>query len=503
MTRTWIRELAGWIGAAAIAVIVTAQVASTARGGLLLRDGDSLIVALFTRSILEGDGLDWSMSTVLFVPETLVFSALRLALPLGIDALLLVNAVVNMVALYGAVRLVAGRRAPGRAPVAWSLVAVAAFGLLAVTETSGSRDALELASLLLTTTYYSATVVAVVLAIGIARRVSDREGRIAGSLALLAAVSAVSTLSNPLFAAWATVPLGVVLGLAALRAAGRSQMLALLTWLAAGTAVGLLGRIPLAAWIENSGIGYARPELWPQSLAYYAGLAADRLATPAGWLAAVLLVGLLVLAVRGTLRARSRGERIVAASAWVLPLVVVTGAIALGTNAARYLEPAAFAPILALVASARVPGPARRMSRRAAGAVTAAVSVVLLVGTGLGIPRVVAQASTQDADLVCVTDWIDASDQTGAGQFWTVRLPKLHLEDPSRLVQVDHQLNGYSWLVNRADFAATEVTFLIEDEQTQNWSLTSSAVPTDVIPCGRYTIYDFSPESLPLGFPHP
>ena len=37
------------------------------------------------------------------------------------------------------------------------------FGVLAMTDVSGSRDALDLASLVLTTTYYSATVVAVVV----------------------------------------------------------------------------------------------------------------------------------------------------------------------------------------------------------------------------------------------------------------------------------------------------------------------------------------------------
>ncbi len=500
MTRTWIRELSGWLGAAAIAVIVTAQVASTARGDLLLRDGDSLVVAMFVRSVLEGQGADWSMSSVLFLPESGVFALLRLILPVGIDAVLLANAVVNLLAFYGAVRLVAGSRAPGRAPVAWSLAAVGVFGIIAVTELSASRDALELASLLLTTTYYSATVIAVVLSIGIVRRVCDREGRRIGMLFALAAIAAVSTLSNPLYAAWATVPLGVVLAFAALRTTARARMLSLITWLVAGTVIGLLARIPFSAWIENSGAGYAQPQLWPQSLQYYAGLAGERLTTPLGWLAALILVALLVIAVRGTLRAASRGERFVAASAWVLPLLVVIGAIGMGTDAARYLEPAVFAPVLALVASARVPrlAPARRVVAGTAAGVT----VLLLAGAGLSVPRIVAQATAVDADLQCVTDWVDASGRTGAGQFWTVRLPKLHLADPTRLVQVDHQLNGYAWLVNRADFDATAVTFLVEDDETQNWSLTSSAVPTDVVSCGRYAIYDFAPETLPLGFPH-
>ena len=499
MRHGWLRELLGWLGAAAIAVIVTGQVASTARGDLLLRDGDSLVVPMFVRSILEGQGWDWAMSTVLFLPESAMFALLRLALPLGIDALLLVNAMINVIALYGAVRLVAGRRAPGRAPVAWSLAAVAAFGVIAVSETSAARESAEIASLLLTTTYYSATVIAVIASIGIARRVCDRSGPRRGMLAALGVVAAVTTLSNPLYLVWATVPLGAILGFAALRANDRARMLALLWWLAGGTAVGLLGRIPFTAWIENSGLGYAKPQLWPESAAYYGELVFERLSTPLGWVGAVVVTGLVVLAVLRTVRASTRGERLVAASAWVLPLLVVIGAIALGTNAARYLEPVVFAPLLALVAD---PKTLSRLSPVIAKATAAVVAVLLLVGAGLSVPRAVSAATAPDADLACVVDWIDDSDQSGAGQFWTVRLPKLHLEDPSQLVQVDHQLNGYSWLVNRRDFDTTAVSFLIVDDQTLSWELSLGAMQVNVIECGRYAIYDLDPEEVPLGFPH-
>ncbi|WP_243228373.1 hypothetical protein [Microbacterium sp. CIAB417] len=498
MRHGWVREVAGWLSAAAIAVIVTGQVVSTARGELLLRDGDSLVVPMFVRSVLEGQGWDWAMSTVLFLPESALFALLHLVLPIGIDAVMLVNAAVNVLALYGAIRFVAGRRDDGRAPVAWSVIAVAVFGLLAVTEVSASRDSLELASLLLTTTYYSATVIAVVVSIGIARRLCDRPGSRRGMLIALAAVAAVASLSNPLYLVWATVPLGAVLGFAALRENDRARMLSLLWWLLGGTAVGLLGRIPFSAWIENSGLGYARPQLWPESAQYYGDLLTQRLSTPLGWVAAAVIVALLVLAVRRTLRASSRGERLVAASAWMLPVLVVVGAIALGTNAARYLEPVVFAPILALVAAPRT----LRFSPAVRRTATAAAAVLLLVGAGLNVPRSATAATAPDADLACVTDWIDESGQTGAGQFWTVRLPKLHLADPTQLIQVDHRLNGYSWLVNRADFDTTSVSFLLADEKTQSWEVSLGTMEIDVVDCGRYTIYDLAPEELPLGFPH-
>lgn len=495
MRREWVREAAGWLGAVAVALVVTAQVTASARSELLFRDGDSLIVALLSRALREGGPQDWAMSSVLFLPETAVFLALDAVLPFHVDGVLAASAAVNLVALYGAFRLAAGRRRPGRSPVAWSLIGLGVFGLIAMTETSASRDALELASLLLTTTYYSATVVAVVLTIGLLRRALDSDGRALGLIAALGAVAAVSTLSNPLFAVWATVPLTIAAGLMSLHTASRRRMLWLAAALIGGTVIGFIARIPFSAWIANTGAGYAQPAQWAQSLGYYGDLAGARLSSPLGVLGSAIAIGLLIFAIWRSTRQDAPGARIVALSAWLVPVIVVVGAVALGTHAARYLQPVAFAPVLALVAmpvSVRVP-------RRVARSVIAVVAVVLTATAGVSIPRMQAAATRPDADLTCVTDWVNAADRTGAGQFWTVRLPKLHLDDPSRLVQVDHQLRSYAWLVNRADFAVGEVTFLIEDAQTVQWQLPVSAVPEDIVSCGRYRIVDFGDTALPLG----
>ncbi|GAB3631730.1 hypothetical protein GCM10027421_10830 [Microbacterium shaanxiense] len=499
MRQTWVRELSGWLAAALISVVTVAQIASTARVDLLLRDSDSLVVALLVRSVAEGESFDWVMSSVLFLPEIAVFALLWMlgsVFALDVNAIFVINAVFNLTALYGAVRLAAGRRRVGTAPVVWSVLAVGVFGLVAMTETSASRDSLELASLLATTTYYSATVIAVLVSVGIVRRVFDSTGRPPRLLhVLLGVVAVVSTLSNPLYAAWATVPLSLLLGLAAVYQPSREQALRLLAWLIGGTVTGFVARIPLSEWIANDGSTYAQPTLWPQSAAYYGGLLGERLSTPLGAIGTLMLVGLVLLAVVRSLRARTPGARIVATAAWLLPVLVTVGAVALGTHAARYLEPVAFAPVLALVASPR----ALRVPRRAALAATAGAGVLLVVGAGVSAPRIAVAAQHPNADLACVNDWITASGQTGAGQFWTVRLPKLHLDDPSQLVQVDHQLNAYAWLINRSDFDVGKVTFLVEDSQSSPWALGTNALPTAVIPCGQYTIHDFTPVELPLG----
>jgi hypothetical protein len=498
MQRAWVRETAGWLGALTTALIVSRQVAASARAELLFRDGDSLIVAMFARAILGGTASDWAMSSVLFLPESTVFAGVDAVLPFGVNGLLATSAVLNLLALYGAIRLAAGRSREGMAPVAWSVIALGVFGVLAATDTSGSRDALDLASLQLTTTYYSATVVAVVLMVGLVRRYLERTSGGVGLLVALAVVTVISTLSNPLSAVWAVVPLTAILVVLSIRRGGRKRMLSALSVLLGSTALGFIARIPFAAWIANTGAGYVQPDLWMQSVGYYAHLLGERLGSPLGVIGSLLALTLLVLAVRRSIRATHTGARVVALAAWVMPVLVVIGAIALGTHAARYLQPIAFAPVLALVACPR----ALTLPGRVARQLVAAVAVLLLVGSALSIPRLISAAAAPDADLSCATDWVNASGRTGAGQFWTVRLPKLHLDDPARLVQVDHMLNGYAWLVDRADLDVGEVSFLIEDAQTVQWQLPRAAVPEQIVDCGRYRILDFGDTTLPIGPAH-
>ena len=495
MTRAWVRELAGWLGAAAVSLVTAGAVASSARADLLFRDGDSMVVAMLARSLLSGEPLDWAMSSVLFLPESAAFTALDEAVPVDASGLFAISAVVNLLALYGAIRLTAGRARAGMAPVAWSVLALAVFGVLAMTDVSASREALDLASLQLTTTYYSATVVAAVLTIGIVRRMIDSRALMAWPSIGLGVVAFVSTLSNPLYAAWATIPLVMLLAIASVSPGLRSRAPVIIAVLLAGTTLGFLSRIPLAAWITKTGVDYIQPGQWHESIDYYGRLVGERMQSPLGVIGLLIAAALIVAAVVRTVRAGDPGSRLVAAMAWVAPVMVVVGAVMLGTHAARYLQPFAFAPVLALVAAPHALRVGDRVRRPAA----VMVGVLLLVAGGLSIPRLADAATRPDADLTCVTDWVDASGRTGAGQFWTVRLPKLHLADPSQLVQVDHQLNAYAWLVDRTDFAVGEVSFLVEDSQTVPWDPPQAVLPESVVDCGRYSILDLGTETLPLG----
>lgn len=519
------------------AVAVLARIAAAPRSALLFTDGDSMLPLLVMRAIDAGQPQDWAMSSVLFLPELAVFRILWL-LRLGPDATVVLAGILNLIALFGAVRVAAGSRRKARMPLAATLLAYLVFAVLAALDQTASRESLELASLTATTTYYSATVVAVVVSIGLLRRAGEPvRASPVPALVGLAAVAAASVLSNPIFLFWATGPLVVVAAIVGLQRRGapehpgssgraeapptrpsgsdpadRSDDRGAVVWwaavaLVAGSAIGYLARVPLARFIANDGLGYIDVTAVGSSAEYYLAHLLDLWRSPAGIASSVLTAALIALAVACGIRLRGSAASVVAIAGWVLPLVVVVGAVVLGTHAARYLQPVVLAPVAALVVvpqafPAQADAVGRWLRARAVPAAgVGATLVAIVVGLAFGVPRLLAPRA--DADLDCVVAWVDASGRTGAGQFWTVRLPKTRLADPAALVQVDAALNPYEWLVDRSDSRAGTVSFLVVDAQSTPFALPGVRIEeADLVTCGRYTIADFGDRELPLGTPH-
>lgn len=500
-------EAGGYAIAAVLALVVTAQLATT-QAWMMFADGDSLITVLLTKSLVSGRAQDWAMSPVLFIPETAVYAALS-ALGLGVRATLTLNAWVNFLALYAAIRVVSGSRRHVSSPVRGALLAFSVFCLFAVLNGGEGRDGFHLASAFALTTYYSATVIGVILVVGITRRVLDHvpsSPRVpALALVGIVLISALSTLTNPLFAAWGTVPL--ILALLLLRATAIATwrpvlVLALAT--VAGTALGMLARMPLSAWIVADARLYVRAGQWAESFVRYAGLAVQSAANPLGagflLLTAAMWGVSCALAVR-FLRRGMTAPAFVTGSAVLVPVVVVIGMVALGTDGIRYLQPVAFMPPLALVT---IPALRRRRERARSSEnrwwQAGAAGMAAVVALGWSLPRAVSEARTTDVDLACVVQWVDSAGRVGAGQFWTVRAPQAYAKDPASLIQVDHQFTVYEWLTNRADSASPDVTFVVTDAMSAPFQYPDGVSESDAstVTCGRYTIHDFGDLRIPI-----
>ncbi|MEO6942109.1 MAG: hypothetical protein ABI238_05575 [Terrimesophilobacter sp.] len=502
---TVLTELCGWTVALVLALLVVAHIAET-RGGLIFSDGDSMATVLIAKSIEHGEPQNWALSPVLFIPETIVYGALSI-FGLGVRATLTLNAVVNLLGLYAAFRFVAGGRGKTMPAPVGALSSFAAFCTFAFLEGGPDREGFQLASMLTTTTYYSATIIGVVFTVGIVRRslLGEPHATLRVPALSLAVVAAVSVLTNPLYLAWATIPVAVVIGAPAiLSRIRRKQILVLAAALILGSGIGYLGRSFFATAIVADPAAYIRGSEWTSSLEFYRTLLVQTGGSVAGsaWLALLALVwlGAGVLGVRAWLR-REPSSSFLGAMAFVGPIVVTLGMIAFGTVSDRYLQPWLIFPLLMFSAW---PSPAFRVEQKHSRVLKKAVVVGLTISvlaSAFVVPRVLSIATAVDHDLQCVVNWVNTSGRTGAGQFWTARAPKAYIRDPAHIVQIDAHFDFYAWLTNRSDRHGAEVTFLITGAGSEPYVFPPgfSVANASTMNCGRYTILDFGTMSLPLG----
>ena len=353
----------GVILSAAWAVILLAHALGGAKRALLLDDGDTVLLPLIKQSFERGQPIEWGMSPVLFVFPELPLYLAAAAVTSTVAAALLVSGVVNVVILYGLLRAVTGRVAPGRAGVGVvaALGATALFSVLSLLETRPGGNSGEIASLYLTTTYYSGTVMALVAATAVTLQlVRDRGTRITTGRRMrvapvaLALLSALATLSNPLFVLWATAPLVVALGALALltrtRPALRRPALAAAALLV-GSGVGYLGREPLQRFIIADKTEYLRWGGEAASLRFFGDSAAVLVQTPGGVVEAALGILLTVVVVALTVGRLVRGLRDPATVAGLVSVatvvVVPIGLLVTGSLSTRYAMPLMFTPIVA------------------------------------------------------------------------------------------------------------------------------------------------------------
>lgn len=510
--RRWVatvgREALGAVVALALSVIALRHVVATERVALLWYDADSVLLPLVERSIRSGQPFEWAMSPALFFfPELPVYLLCSLVTATAQQALAL-NGVLVLLAVYALVRAAANELMPSArrsARIATAAVALGFVTLLVLTESSATATSLELASLLLTTTYYYGALLAMLgTAVLVLRAV--RTGRASVTvLVVLALVAACTTASNPLYVPWSAAPVVVTLVLlAAARRLPWRPVARLSGALVAGSVVGYLLRIPLRPFVSLDPSTYVHPEHAGETLSFFAALTDDRAGSAAGDAGLLLLFAGVLLAAGGTVWAwRVRTSRTVLV-ATALPLVTVVavsvGVVVAGSDTPRYLEPIVTAPLLALVAVAELTRTAVRTTRvhrpRRGLRLTLAVAAaaVLLAGVATAPGTLSAVAHARYGSVACLDRWADGRQVTGVGQFWTVRPLAAYAASDVQLLQVRDTFDAYPWLVDLGAYRDARPTFVVIGANDV-WTTAvedSLGSPASITHCTGYDVYDYA-----------
>lgn len=496
-------EILGIIVAAGLAALAMWHLASTDRSWLLFYDGDSMQIPLVRASLAAGGPQDWSMSSVLFIPDLAIYLAVSL-LGAGVSGTALLWGGVMLVVLYAAYRTVAWAVVPASSAlrhIVGGWIALGAVVLWVLCDSNATRGSAQIVSLIVTTGYYGASVIAMVFAVGLtarslAQRGDGRTARIA--LAILCGVGSLSVTSNPLYIAYFVGPAIVVLAGLALARRVRARDAAVIGGVIALSAVlGMLGRIPLDRFIGQSGLNYIRWGEWESSFTGFRDKVLGLVSTVPGALSIALLLIVMVLAVLATVAAWRRSDlaaTFVAAFAVLVGPALVVGSIALGLGADRYLVPVYLGPALALATLPSLRERGRRRETRTR--IIAAAAVVILMTTAFVVAAEVTatrsvKVARAETSVECMVDYLNPRDLTAVGEFWASRSTKARLADPSSLLQVDGNLVRYTWLVNREDYPGIDSVEYVLSYTTETYVITRAnllATPVDSYTCGRYTL---------------
>ncbi len=502
------REALGGLVALALSVIALRHVVATPRVALLWYDGDSVLLPLVRRSLDAGQPFEWAMSPALFFfPELPVYLLCSVVTATPQQALAL-NGVLVVLGVYALVRAAANELMPsaGRpARIAVSVLALAFVTALVLTESTATATSLELASLLLTTTYYYGAVLAMLGTAVLVLRVV-RTGRASVRvLVTLGLVAALTTASNPLYVPWSGGPVVVTLALLAVARRVPWRPSAVVgAVLVVGSVAGSLLRIPLRPFVSLDPSTYVHPEHAVDTLTFFAQLTDERAGSAAGDAGLLLLFVGVLLAAGGTVWAwRARTSRTVLV-ATALPLVTVAavsvGVVVAGSQTPRYLEPIVTAPLLAFVAVAELARTAVRSTRvhrptrtiRTVLAIGAAAVLVAGVATVPGTVRTVVDARYTAAG--CLDRWAGGRDVTGVGQFWTVRPLATYAARNVELLQVRDTFDTYPWLVDLGAYRGAKPTFVVIGSGDV-WTRAvedSLGSPASITHCTGYDVYDYA-----------
>ncbi|PZE63544.1 hypothetical protein [Curtobacterium sp. MCBD17_021] len=506
-------EVVGALLSVALAVVALRHVLATERVALLWYDGDSVLLPLVARSIALGQPFEWAMSPALFFfPELPVYLAVSAVTATPQQALAL-NGVLVLLAVYAIVRAAATELMPAAARparVAVSVLAAVLVTMLVLTESSATATSLELASLLLTTTYYYGAVLAMLgTAVLVLRTVRTGRASVA-VLVTLGLVAAVTTASNPLYVPWSAGPVVVTLALlvVARRLPWRPSVSVAAT-LTLGAVAGYLVRIPLRPFVSLDPSTYVHPEQAGETAAFFAALTDDRAASASGDAGLVLMLLGVLLSAGGTvwaLRARSSRTVLVATALPLVTIVAVSvGVVVAGSETPRYLEPVVTMPLLALVAVCELTRTAVRQTRlhrpvRALRTVlTVGAALVLVVGVAVTPGTVRTVADARYTPVSCLDRWVDANrtagrDPVGVGQFWTIRPLAAYAEQDVRLLQVRDTFDTYPWLVDLGSYRDARPDYVVIGSGDV-WTTPvedSLGRPATITHCTGYDVYDYA-----------
>ncbi|KQP97596.1 MULTISPECIES: hypothetical protein [unclassified Rathayibacter] len=521
-------ELAPLLVVSALALVVLARMAQSEWSAILLYSGDSLVLPLLHESLVAGEPFDWVFSSQLFFfPELVIYSAIALFIS-DPRAVILVNAVVNLLLFYAFARVIA-RVALQRTrhrfiEISVSLGAIVLFVVICLLEPQPNINGSSVASLYLFNTYYQGVVIIglAVLALTLWLTRAFRRARWGSVRTIVyavvtAAVTAAVTLCDPLYLLQVTAPLALTLIVMWFARHLTTRGVALLLAVNVVSAlVGLWGRRFVEQHLAIALDKYMDIEKIPSSITLLGTTLTELSSTSVGMFKLLLWGGAVVVTTgfflyalfaqtRPALRRTvSGGELFLTGFSTLSFLTMVLGFFVTGSQTTRYLLPIFVFPLLAMIpvvihvlrlSMLVVPyAEYRRSLARFMIGASSAVAVLIVAAGAVSTPPVVRMATGADySGADCFESAIGDREDSGVGSFWITRQWELYADERGDVLQVEGDLTVMDWMINLSTYLDKDYSYVVVDP----WGLVTEksvevlGTPASVTACGDFDIYDY------------
>jgi len=513
----------------ALTFIELVHVSSSDWASVFLYNGDSIVLPLLNQSISRGEPFEWVFSTQAFLfPEYPLFW-LCSVITGSVRGALILNSFVNVLLLYGILRLIAGFVGPRHRirQVVFAALGVVVVLANAMTERSADLEApgvvapKSIATLFLLTTYYYGVIVVtltvVLLTLWLTRAFTTPASRrrTLVYVVVVVVIGALTMYSNPLYLLQAALPLSLVfvtLGVA--RRLSIVQIVTLVAAQAVAVAVGSGLRVVFAEFLVTDFRSYFGPSRILASLGVLRRVLVDRLSSPAEAAALLVISGIVIAsvvflvtaAVDGAGRRSRKSQSAPATITLFITLFIVistmsllVGQIATGQLLTRYLIPLFVFPSLGVVLLASNDWLGARMAPLAGRRTSTLVltAVVALAASGLGIAMsagsVQGLVAQRYAPALCLERWAGNRVIDGVAPFMTARPIMLYGHQKGRVLQVVDSVVVQSWMNNLALYRDREFTFvLVTDRELAKKTIATLGRPASMSECPGFAIYDYA-----------
>jgi len=510
-------------------LIAIGKIAQSEWEGTFLYNGDSLVLPLIEDSILRGEPFHWVFSSQnFFFPEGLFFFVSTLFTDSARVALY-VNAVLNLVALYAVLRVIAhqlAHRSRHRfVEITIALGATVLFLVFVLLEPTASVNRSGTATTYLMTTYYYGVIISGLVIVALTLWVTKSFGgaawgtnRVRVYALVVGAITALVVFSDPLYLAQVLAPLAVALLVLiwARRLSWRSAWVLVVPSLA-GSVVGFAFRLVFHDLFASNLGSYVQLSQIPTAIHILYESLLEMSGSAQGSLKLILITGVMLLtwsimafAVYSRFNPKA-ALRISTVEYFIVTFVSVSsvslfvGHIVTGAITTRYLTPLYVFPLLTvlfvgvyvlrrLLVEVESADLRRNLSRFSLG-VAAAASVLIVVVGIVNLPPVARSASGDDyTSADCFDSFVGDSDINGVGSFWTVRQLDLYGTAKGDILQADGELGVYDWLNNVGAYEDKTFSYVVIDAsgQVPRESLAVLGEPAEIIVCSGYEIYDYA-----------